>query len=420
MKLILLKLSKNTFVQGGFLLTASSFIAGFLNYFFNIFAGRALGPEGYGDIAALFAYSVVLSIPMGTITTLLIQKIGSSENPREYAVAVHSWILQKVKKWWFLGIGVIIITPFIPQVTNLSPISGYALPILILLSFAGAYYNGALQGLHIFLWIAILSIAGVLLKLAGSILALYGFGGIEIVLVFLVLSGLFTLFISHIVFVKQVQNKSRLISIKENRIRDIFRDKQLWLTTSVTGALALINNVDIMFVKKTFDAEQAGIYSSWALFAKIIFYVLGPILTMAFIFFSSKKHELRHQIVFIGSFIFLAVVGLVANLGYGLYGKFIVDSFFGGKFWGVIPYLEWAAYFGTGYTMMTFMTMYYLAKKSKLALLPALLFPLYIIALFVYSQTIAEVMYISTIYTFLTITIFLLIFFKDRFLYLIR
>ncbi|MDP4010594.1 MAG: oligosaccharide flippase family protein [Candidatus Roizmanbacteria bacterium] len=420
MKPILLKLSKNSFIQGGFFLTASSFIAGFLNYLFNIFAGRALGPEGYGEIAALFAYMAVLSIPMGTITSLLIQKIGSAENPKEYAIAAHSWILEKSKKWWYLGLVVVVITPFIPTLTNLTPLSGYILPILMILSFAGSYYTGALQGLHLFFWFAIISIGSVALKLVGSLLALYGFGGLEVVLIFLIVSGMAGLLMSHIVFVRQIQKKGDTTIIKSNRIRNIFRDKQLWLTTSVTGALALINNVDIMFVKKTFDAEQAGIYSSWALFAKIIFYVLGPILTMAFIFFSSKKHELRHQIVFIGSFIFLAVVGLVANLGYGLYGKFIVDSFFGGKFWGVIPYLEWAAYFGTGYTMMTFMTMYYLAKKSKLALLPALLFPLYIIALFVYSQTIAEVMYISTIYTFLTITIFLLIFFKDRFLYLIR
>jgi len=175
-----------------------------------------------------------------------------------------------------------------------------------------------------------------------------------------------------------------------------------------------------MFVKKVFDAEQAGIYSSWSLFAKIIFYVLGPILTMAFIFFSSKKHEIKHQIVFIGSFIFLAAIGVIANLGYGAFGREIVDNLFGPQFRSVIPYLEWAAYFGTGYTMMTFMTFYYLAKKSKLSLLPVVLFPVYLIVLVMYSKIIPDVMYISTIYTYAVIIIFLLVFFKDRFLFLIR
>lgn len=420
MKTQFIKLTKNSFVQGGVLLTASSFIVGFLNYLFNIFAGRALGPEGYGEIAALFAYTVVLSIPMGTISSLLIQKIGSAEQPKEYAVAIHVWIMEKIKKWWFMFIGILIITPFIPSLTNLSPMSGYVLPILMLLSFAGAYYIGALQGLHIFFWLAVLSIVGVLIKLTGSILALYGFGELEMILFFLVLSGVIGLVISHFIFVKQVQNKSGIFKIKDNRIRDVFKDKQLWLTTGVTGALALMNNVDIMFVKKFFDAEQAGLYSSWSLFAKIILYVLGPILTMSFIFFSSKKHELKHQIVFIVSFIFLAVVGVITNLGYGYFGRDIVEILFGSKFWGVIPFLEWAAYFGTGYTMMTFMIFYFLAKKNKISLLPAVLFPICLVILFLFAKNISDVMYISTLFTYANITIFLLIFFKERFLYLIH
>jgi len=420
MKTQLINLSKNTFVQGGFLLTVSSFIAGFLNYLFNIFAARALGPEGYGEIAALFAYIVVLSIPMGTITSLLIQKIGSAENPKEYAVAVHSWIVEKTKKWWFLIFGIVIITPFIPSVTNLSPMSGYILPFLMVVSFASAYYTGALQGLHIFFLFAVISIGSVLLKLTGAILALYGFGGLEIVLVFLVLSGIVGLLLNHLIFIKNIRAKAGQIMIKNHGIRNIFKDRQLWLTTGVMAALALMNNVDIMFAKKFFDAEQAGLYSSWALFAKIIFYVLGPILTMSFIFFSSKKHEIKHQIVFISSFIFLAMVGVITNLGYGAFGKLIIDSLFGKAFWGAIPFLEWAAYFGTGYTMMTFMMYYYLAKKNTISLLPAVLFPVYLITLFLFSKTISDVMYISTIYTYVNITIFLLVFFKDRFLFLIH
>jgi len=312
------------------------------------------------------------------------------------------------------------ISPFVPQLTNLSPLSGYILPLLILLTFAGSYYNGALQGLHIFFWFAVISIGTVLLKLVGAALALYGFGGLPIVLAFLLISSLFGLILNHLLYKKRVKDKATHIIIKDNRMKDILLDRQLWLTTGVMGALALINNVDIMFVKKVFDAEQAGIYSSWSLFAKIIFYVLGPALTMAYIFFSSKKHELKHQIVFIISFVGLAAVGVIAHLGYGTYGRFLVDNLFGPQFASVIPYIEWAAYFGTGYSMMTFMTYYYLAKKSTLALVPIALFPIYLAALFLFSHLIADVMFISTIYTYVIITIFLLVFFKDRFLYLIR
>ena len=420
MKKQLINLSKNSFVQGGFFLTASSFTAGFLNYLFNIFAARALGPEGYGEIAALFAYTVVLSIPMGTITSLLIQKIGSAENSKEYAVAVHSWIVEKTKRWWYLIFGVVVATPFIPSVTNLSPISGYILPIIMLVSFASAYYTGALQRQHIFFFFSVISIGRVFVKFTGAVLALYWFGGLEIILIFLVLSGIISLLFNHLIFLKYVQTKSSPIMIKNHKIRKIFKDRQLWLTTGVTGALALMNNVDIMFTKKFFDAEQAGLYSSWALFAKIIFYVLGPILTIAFIFFSSKKYEIKHRIVFIIIFTFFVFIGAAAILGYDAFGRLIVDSLFGKDFWGVIPYLKWAAYFGTGYTLMTFMMYFFLAKKSKLSLLPVILFPVYLIILLNFSRVISDVMYISTFYTYINIAVFLLIFFKNRLLFIIR
>lgn len=419
MKKLIFKIIQNSFVKGGFYLTVSSFIVGFLNYLFNIFAARALGPSGYSEIAALFSYSIVFSVPMGAISSFIIQKIGQSNNPNQTAVFIQEMFIQKIKKWWFLLFFVILITPFIPKITNLSQLSGYLLPILLILSFLSSYYNGALQGLHIFLWLSILSIVGVLIKLAGSIIVLYNYGNITIIILMIILSGVVTLLISHFVYVKKIFSTKIKKNNNNYRIRDLLKDSQIWLTVGTTGALALVNNIDIMFTKKFFSAESAGIYSSWSLFAKMIFYALGPILTMAFIFFSTKKHELKHQIIFILTFIFLAACGVLTNLGYGLFRFSLIDKLFGNKFYGVVPFLEWAAYFGTGYTMMTFMVYYYLAKKKKLSLLPALLLPIYVIALMVFSKSISDVMFISTIYTYVNISIFLLVFFKDRFKFLI-
>lgn len=412
--------SDNVFIRGGFFLTAGGFLTSFMNYLFNIFVARALGPSGYGEITAMYSYLVVLTIPMGVVTTLLIQKIGSSKHPKTYAAGLNNWFILKAKKWWYLILVFAAITPFIPAVTNLTVVTSISLPLLVILSILGAFYNGAFQGLHLFLWFTIVSIVATGLKLTGAIFAIVGLGGINTIMIFILLSGVLPIFAAQIIFKKITERNDEKPHIVTKAIRHVFTDKQLWLTTGATGVLALLNNVDIIYVKKMFSADDAGIYSSWALFAKIIFFFFGPLISMAFIFFSSKKHEVKHQVVFIGSFILFVVVGVVTNLGYGAFGRQIVDLLFGGRFWSVIPYMEWASYFGVGYLMLAFMTYYFLAKKSRASLLPAVLFPLYMIALLVYPQTIADVMFVDTVFVYVNVTIFLLIFFKDRFLYLIR
>lgn len=414
-----LKLSSNTFFQGGILLTGANFLIGGLNYVFNLLAGRALGPTGYGEVVALFSYTMIASIPVTILTTLLIQKIGQAEDMKAYAYAVQQWTIAKMKKWWFIVIFFLIPTPFIPQITNLTPIAGYVLPILILMGLLGAFYNGALQGLHLFLWFSIAGIIAALIKLSGAILVFTSPTGLETVIVCIVLSGIVQIAISHRIFMNELKNHQAKHLKLEKRIRDIFKDRQLWYTAGAVSTLTLINNVDIIFVKLMYPADQAGFFGAWALLAKIIFYALGPLLGLSYIFFSNKKQELQHHMVFIISFILFIVLGFIANMAYGLFGRMMVEMLFGKAYLEIVPFVEWASLFGAGYVLMMFMMNYFLAKKSAVSLVPAILFPIYLIALLVYPKGIGDVMLIDILYTFSSITVFLLVFFKNRLTYLI-
>lgn len=410
----------NTFVQGGFLLTASSFITGFMNYLFNLLVARSLGPSGFGEITAMFSYMVILSIPIGILNTLLIQKIGSAEDKESYVLSIQNWVFSKFKKWWIIFVLILITTPFVPKITNLTTTTGYALPLLMVFSILGAFYLGAMQGMHMFLWFSILGFAGTLIKLFGPLLVYLGFGDIHTVVIFLIISGSFPIYFVYLLFKNKIKKTSGKVAVINKRFMSVFQDKQLWFTTGATGILALMNNVDIIAVKRMFSAEDAGIYSSWALVAKIIFYVFGPLISISYIFFSSKKDEMKHQLVFIGLLILFIIVGVVTNLGFPLFGTTIINLLFGQKYISVLPYLEWASYFGTGYLMMVYMTYYFLAKKSRAALIPTIIFPLYILALILYPKNISDVMYLDSIFVFANVAVYLIVFFKDRFLYLFR
>lgn len=420
MKQLITRLRSNAFIQGGFLFTVSNLFVGLINYFFNFLAGRALGPEGYGEIAALFSYVVILNIPISVVGLLLIHKIGSAEDPASYTLSLQNWLKAKLRKWWFFVIPIFVITPFVPSLTNLSPIAGYALPLLLLISFLGAFYSGAIQGLHLFVWFAVINILASAIKLGGAVLAIMGIGGLQSVILFIVLSSVISFVIGVYIFQKKITSNIRSLPEKTKRIRDIFKDRQLWYTAGATGILTLLNNIDIVYVKKVFPAEEAGIFGAWALFAKMILYAIGPLLTLSFIFFSSKKNEKYHHAVFIGAFILFIVGGITANFGYGMFGRLMIESLFGAKFLSLYPYIEWASLFGIGYVMMMFMMNYFLAKKSAVSLVPAFLFPLYLAGLLFYADQLVEVMYVDTIFTFATVTVFLLVFFKNRVLYLLQ
>ncbi len=394
-------LSKNPFLQGGVFLTATNFITGFLNYFFNILAGRALGPAGYGEITALFSYLYIFSVPLAIVTNLMIQKIGStSQDKVAYTHAIEVWFIQKIKRWWFLFILCGVLIPFIPQLTNLNPIAGYALIPFIALSFLSAVYDGAFQGLHLFLWFSFISVCVVILKLTGAVLAISGFPGLEMILLFLILSIIFKIFLSKHIFQGMIKktNTSETI-IFPARALDILKENHLWITAISLLSITLLNNIDVIFVKKFFTAEEAGLYGSWSLFAKIIFYFISPLLSIGFIFFSSKEHENQHKRIFIGSLIFLVVMGIGSYIFYTFFGSFLILSFFGKQYEAIIPILSSASIFGILFVAILYINNFFLTQKSKLALLLPCSIPIYIIALFFIPKNLDAIIQLNIIFS---------------------
>ena len=204
MKTLFVKFCSNKFIQGGFIFTLSNFAGGFINYLFNIFAGRALGPAGYGEVTTLFSYLGVVSIPMSILGTLFIQKMGQARDVNEYVRKTHNWMMKKMRRWWGLIIVFLALSPLVSPITNLSHITGFALSVLVIISTLNTFYAGSLQGMHLFMWVSLLGIVGALIKLGGSISALSGFAQLEGIMLMLVFSSLFQIIASWIIVLSQL------------------------------------------------------------------------------------------------------------------------------------------------------------------------------------------------------------------------
>ncbi len=381
----------NEFIQGGFFLTASSMLVNLLNYFFYFIAGRMLGPGGYGEITALLSYSAIVSVPFTIVTTFLIQKISAAGNNQlNYAYATESYFWSRIKRYWYFWVIGLIITPLIPRLTNLSPVTAYFLVPLLFISLISSYYNAAFQGLRLFTVFAAIGALAALLKLAGAV-SLIVVNNLLTILFFLLLSNLISTIISY----RLLHNKKRgfgspAASINK-RLINILTSRYFLMTLFSVLSITILNNLDIIFVKKFFNPVESGIYNSWSLFAKIILYIVGPLTSISFVFFSYSRYKQSQNRILNVSLAVLAFIAVASYLGYVFFAKTFIGLLFGDKFLAVSPYLGQASIFGTFYTAITFINGYFLARKSRYSLILTVFLPLYFILLFIIPRQITNI-----------------------------
>lgn len=410
MKKTLAKYWKNEYVQGGFIFSVFSFIASFLNYLFNFFAARALGPAGFGEITALFSYIAIFSVPTLVMTLVIIQKVSSKGHESErFALALQTWFFTIMKRWWPLVILSFLVIPLIPRVTNLSSASSYALVPIAILTFIGAFYGAIFQGLRLFLTFSLISMTSIVFKLLGPIFVIMGVDGLSTIMTFLIISGVSSVFLFYI-FIKKylavpIGTKKNVI---QKRLKDALLNKQVIITFLSVLAITSFNNIDVIFVKKFLSAGNAGIYGSWSLMTKIITYLVGPAVTVSYIFFSEKKQQESNEKVLFLSLGALLFVALCSFIAYKYFPTLLIQIFFGKKFLSVSSYLPQASVFGSLYSIITFINSYFLAKESNFSLLLPLSIPFYAAFLFLIPKTLSSIITLNIYFSLVVMAIYLI------------
>lgn len=412
MKEKIIKLTENIYIRGGLLLTIASFIVNILNYFFHFLAGRFLGPSGYGEITTLYSYISITSVPLMVISTVIMQKISAQDTDQFiYVKSLETFFWKLTKRWSFFIIPVLLIIPLTPQVTNLTTIVAYALIPFVLLSFVGSFYNSVLQGLKLFLIYSLLGIANTIIKLLSIIPAIFNIYDASGVIIFQLLFSLLTLSISiHIIRKKIMQHHDNQSRIINKRLLIIFADRQFLITLISLIGITILTNLDIIFVKKFFSAQESGIYNSWNLFAKIITYIVGPIIPVSFVFFASGKNKLNQNKILFLSLGALLIFCLISYFGYSVFGGQLTNLLFGNKFNTIIPYLGLASIFGSFYTMIIFINNFFLAKKSAFSVILLIILPIYGIFLYLIPRALINIMYLNIFFSLSVVIIYFLAF----------
>lgn len=390
--------ANNSFFKGGVLLFVVSLAGSFCNYLFNVLSARLLGPAGYGEIVALFSYAVILSVPLSVLTTELIKRLGGvQKNKMETVARWEVWIIAKIYRYKLLLIPYILLLLILPRLTNLSLAASMTLLAILVLSIILAFYQGVLQAMQLFFLFAVLTLISPIIKLIGPVFLFFHIDGINTIFVFLIISLLIPIILSKI-FVSKLLPKTD-VSVSNRRIREVLFSKSTLMTIFSLIGIALISNLDIIYVKKFFPGELSGIYGAWSLMAKIVLYVISPVQTLSLIFFSSYSSQRRQKQVLILLLLSFAGIGAFIHVGYTYFGNTIIGILFNSSYNAVLPLISYAALFGFLYSSLMIINNYFLVKNSQFCLITIAISPLYAVGLFLYGHSLQQVILVNIAFT---------------------
>jgi O-antigen/teichoic acid export membrane protein len=403
------KLAQNIFFQTSILLTVANLITGSFTLTFNIIVGRYLGPATYGEVATFFSYLVLMTFPVSLNYSFILEKIGHRDDPKDFSFLMFERLKTIFIKRWYIIFAPILITPFLPTLTNLSFMTSCVLIFMIYASMLSGWYDSILQGRHKYILYIFLYILLSLFQFSGSISTAFFHGGILVIFIFICVGMAVKITLSHIFLHSTKKYKKDVQKIGTN-FSSILYDKQLWLSLLFSVSLILISNIDIIYVKKMFSAEDAGLYGAWNLYAKMITYMLGPFLSVAFIYFSNKKQ--RHQeLVLSLSVIALIFLSMFVFIIFDSYRNPLLHYIFGNKYIQLYPFMDWAGIFGATYFIIYFFMNFYLAKGSKRTLILPFTIPIYLISIIIFGKNPRDVMMINVLFCSTIASIFLLDYF---------
>ena len=261
------------------LIFIAGLLAGFFNYIFQIYMGRALGPEQYGILGALFSIFYIESYAYTGIDTIITKFVSEYKAKKQFG-KINSLIKRSFAKLSFYGfIGLIVYFLISKYIANFLNISNVFLVILMgvvmFLALLAIVMNGVLRGLQKFNWLAANNILTAFAKLIfGVLLVTLGFGvagalnSLNIAFAFAILIPLIPIW-----FVFRYKQEPI------NHI-DIFKYSLPIFLAAIS--LLLITNFDLILVKHYFSSLESGFYAAASMLAKIIWFISTALVIVMF------------------------------------------------------------------------------------------------------------------------------------------
>ena len=335
---------------------------GILNYTYQILMGRMLGPEQYGVFGALISLTYILTVPVQTIritTTKSITKLSVAGRGQDIGFLIRH-LVARVTIFSILGLAAVLAASgLITQFFHIpSTIPVVVLAIAFFFQLIVPTFNGALLGLQRFPHLAANQIANFGNKLFfGVLFVTLGFG-VAGALAGMIIGGVLAIILGAYLLQDVLKRKPMSRDLPKTSSYPIY-------TLLAFLFITLLYNVDIILVKRFFDAGQAGYYAAAATLAKAIFFgsvaIAGAMFPKVSVWNEGNNKTATNRLLKDA----LLYTGLLAGLGalaFNLFPRFAVSLLYGSAYGETVKLI---GLFSVG---MLFFSLSYVLALYQLAL----------------------------------------------------
>ncbi len=250
------------------------------NMLFQVAMARMLGDAEYGALFATLSALMMLSMPLGALggaVTHFTAIFVSREEQEKISAMMVAIAKDLLLPALLLVVMVVLFRQELVGAFKLdSPTPVYLAAATIVVMLAGTIAGGVLTGLQAFEWVAMIGNGWTLLRLVlGVILVFLGLGatgGLTANMVGMLTSAVLSLAVS--------------ISFLGRRVTAVGRPAGIYsymggYMATVT-AFGILSSADILLVKYYFSPQQAGEFSKAAMWARMAYFLPGPVCSAMF------------------------------------------------------------------------------------------------------------------------------------------
>jgi O-antigen/teichoic acid export membrane protein len=347
--------------RGASLMVLLTLVASATNYASNLIFSRVLSPASYGDLTALLALLVVLTVPTGAAQTVIAERVarhlanGRLDRVRyliRYAIAHVSVVAIVVGTVYTLSI------PLVVAVLDLQSAGpAIALAPLVTLSFLLPIALGALQGMDRYLAFGSMLLAIAVSRIAFGVpwasTASGGSGGAiagQALGVCVVLLGAAWILRGDLI--------GRGTGAAASGLRRKPDMPAVMASLAFIG-FAVITNLDILLAKLFLPSDEVGLYAALSTIGKVVMFLPAAVAVVMVPNAARARHSRRDagRVLRIAA-ILVAVTTVVVAVPAGLEPEFVVRTMFGAKYLdatdGVLPIVCAGAGMALLYLLVTY------------------------------------------------------------------
>jgi len=381
---LLEKLKVNKYLMGTVYVGVGSMLAAFFSYLLQFVFGRILSVADFGTFNALLSLSYLIGVPAGVFGVSLIKhvsELSAKKDSKKLTTLYWKLILLAL----LLGLVVAILVFLLRKIIS-TQLKIYDIGLILMFgllmgsSFIGAIQSSYLQGLLRYKAFAFYSVVSSFFRFSLATLAV--FLGFKLIGAF---GGMLFAAVASFITAYLILRKNLTVFENLNLVQDYKKIMFFSLPVMfVQFGLMLLNNVDVILVKKYFDPDMAGYYAGTVTLGKIFLFGAGAVSTVMFPTISSLAvRGLNYMRVFF-KFLFLLLIIVAAGIvAFSLFPSLLTQLFFGERFIASVEYLPRFSLFIGLYVIINFLVVFFLAINRTsvfLVLLPGLILQYVLIA----------------------------------------